>query len=146
MTIGTNSLRIERMTIGGVNYPFVEFAVSREDSVDGFVLEVNVGAAAALATTVKVLNLSGGEDVSAELAGNTHWGVNTGAAATKYLGDLTFDFTTYTRNKVALKQGTTIGAMTVPNPMQPIVRFIFMDAALRIVTAKVTRRTNRLGG
>jgi hypothetical protein len=147
MTIGTNSpLRITRKTIGGVTYPFIDFAVSHEDSVEGFVLEVDVGNVVAAATTVEVYNLSGDESLSTEKAGDTHYDVNSGAAATKYLGDLTFDFTVYTRNKVALKQGGAIGAMTIPNTMQPIMGFLFLDADLRITEARVTRRTNRMGG
>lgn len=147
MTIGMNSpLRIERVTIAGVSYPFVQFAVSQEDSVNGFVLEVEAGGLGLAATTVHVFNLSGEEDVATELAGNTHYDVTSGAAATKYLGDLTFDFTTYTLNKVALKQGGSIGAMTVPNIMQPIMGFLFLDADLKVAKARATRRTNRMGG
>lgn len=147
MTIGTNSpLRLEHKIIAGVNYPYIQFAVSHEDSINGFVLEVDAGGVLLAATTVNVFNLTGDEEVATEKAGNTHYDVNSGAADTKYLGDLTFDFTTYTRNKVALKQGGSIGAMTVPNTMQPIMGFLFLDAGLRIVSARVTRRTNRMGG
>lgn len=146
MTIGTNTVRVVKKTAGGVDYPYVEFAISQEDSVDGFVLEVEVASVAALATTVEVFNLSGGEDVAIERAGNTYWDVNAGAAAKKFLGNLTFDFTTYKKNSVALEQGETIGAMAIPDTMRPLMGFLFLDTALRLVSAKVTRRTNRMGG
>lgn len=146
MTIGTNTVRVGKKTAGGVDYPYVEFAISQEDSVDGFVLEVDVAATAGLATTVEIFNLAGGEDIAAERAGNTHWDVNAGAAKKKFLGNLTFDYTTYTKNKIALKPGTVIGAVTIPAIPQPNMGFLFLDTDLKIVSATVTRRTNRMGG
>jgi hypothetical protein len=147
MTIGMNEpLRILRRNIGGVDYPYIEFAVSHEDSVNGFMLEVDVGAVALATTTVEVFNLSGDENIATERAGNTHYDVNAAAAAKKFLGNMTFDFTTYTRNKVYMKQGVASGGVTLPVAMLPIVGFLFLSTTLKVSHAKVTRRTNRMGG
>lgn len=146
MTIGVQRVRLTKKVLGGVEYPYAEFSISQTDARDGFVLEVLVESVGALATTVNLLNLMGEEDVSAEIAGNTFFDVNAAADGSHYLGDLTMDFTVLKKNKVQMRGGAIIGAVSLPVLLYPVFGLLFRDADLRVIEVKVTSKANRTGG
>lgn len=126
----------------GADYPYIEHHLSHEDSVYGFSLLVRAQAVLAAPVTVNVI---GGLDTDAfvpatEVAGDTFYSVNGAAGASRYIGDLTFDFSTLTTCILDVVPGGTIGGVTFPDPLPPIMGFRFVSSAVRIVKSRCTMR------
>ena len=145
ITISVSTLQVGK--IGTNNYPMLTFHLSQEDAAQGFMLVVEAAETYVNPVTADVICSFGPEDVLAEVAGNTLYDVNSGAAGSQDAGTVTFDFSAQKKNQITLKAGTTIGAtLTMPAVLPPVVTFIFNDASLRINKAYVTKRVHRMGG
>jgi hypothetical protein len=144
VTISVTKVQHNARTAG--NLPIVETSISADDAVSGIILEFTVGALTAAPTVVNVVGLLGGEDIAAEIAGNTHYDVNAGALAKKFIGNLTFDFSGKLMNRLVIKPGTVIGAVTFPAVLPPNLAFVFNDEAIKITKVNATRKYNRMGG
>lgn len=126
----------------GADYPYVEHHLSHEDSVYGFSLLVKAQAVLAAPVTVNVIAGFDSDVIvpATEIAGDTFYSVNGAAGASRYLGDLTFDFSTLTTNILDIEPGMTLGGVTFPDPLPPIIGFRFASADLRLVKSRCTFR------
>lgn len=142
--IHTTHLKVDSK--GSSGYPYVELHMTDYDSIHGVSIMFKASALVAAGVVVKVIGrYTGDEDVIAESTLNTHYSINTGAAAKKLIGSLTFDFSTRLECKLDFLPGTTIGAVTFPEVLPPVIGFLFtnVDIGLNLVTA--TRRLNPAG-
>ena len=126
------------------DYPYIEHHLSHEDSLYGFYILVRAQSVIAAAITTNIILGIDTQSLSpaTEVAGNTFYDVNAGAAAKRHLGNLTFDFSAKTTNILYVKPGGTIGAITFPNPLPPFFGLRFVNVDLRLVKVIVS---NRLG-
>lgn len=126
----------------GADYPYIEHHLSHEDSIWGF--SILVKAQEVLAGTVAASIIAGFDTTSllpaTEIAGNTFFNVNAGAADTRYLGDLTFDFSVQVVNMLTITPGMVLGGITFPDPLPPIIGIRFGSIAVRIVDVRITKR------
>lgn len=146
--ITTNIPNVTR--IGSSGYPCVIVSFNQLDAADGIILNFIAGSARAATTTVKVVAIDYavdgiGTQILSEIGGNTHYSINAAAAATRNLGDLTFDFTVATgklENRIWIKPGVASGGITFPAVMPKQLAFVFTDAALVIKEAYQSRRNH----
>ena len=130
------------MKMPGADYPYLEHHLSHEDSIWGF--SILVKAQEVLAGTVDGAIIAGFDVTSlsptTEVAGNTFYDVNDGAENTRYLGNLTFDFSVQTTNILTIVPGMTLGGITFPDPLPPIIGIRLRSAALRVTDVRITKR------
>ena len=126
----------------GADYSYIENHISHEDSVWGFGIQITAQEVLAAPVTVNVI-LGFDKDSlvpATEVASNTVYDVNGGAVGTRYLGDLTFDFSVQVKNVLWITPGMVLGGLTFPDPLPPIVGLRFVNSDLRIVDCRVTKR------
>jgi hypothetical protein len=141
--ITNNDLPIELVTLAGGTYPAVRVALNELDAFDGVSISFIANALEGSTTSVDVVALSTGEeDISANVAGNTYYDVNTGALASKKMTTLTMNFTTYVENLISIKPGTLIGAYTFPSVLPPQIAFVFESTTLNLKTVRMSRRNH----
>jgi hypothetical protein len=145
MTVSRNKLQLQR--IGSSNYPYIEMSLTQADSVDGMILEVEAFAILAAPVTVSIVGLLRDEDsVILEVAGNTHYSINAAAAASRKIGDWTFDFSAQKVNRVFFKAGTTVGGVAFPAVLPPRLGLLFTNVDLQLKSASASKRINRMEG
>jgi hypothetical protein len=129
--------------MAGVNdYLYVEHHLSHEDSVFGF--SILLRSQDVLAALVDGQVMAGFDTTNlqpnTEIAGNTFYDVNSGAVASRYLGDIVFDFSVQKTNIITITPGMVLGGVTFPDPLPPIVGIQFRNAALRLTDVRITKR------
>lgn len=143
MIIDIETLPISQITVGSVVCSMVQIHLTHDDVVSGVAFEVTMNAKPLSTTKCYVLGSFGGlssVEVTLELAGNTLYDVGTAGAGTRKLGEFTFDFTTYTRNRFTIKQGVAIGGITFPAVMPPYLTLIFEEAGFNITSLIRTKK------
>jgi hypothetical protein len=136
--------------IGSAGYPCAIVSLNQLDADEGIVINFIAGVAPAATTTVKVVAIDYafdaiGTTILAEIAGNTHYSLNSGAAATRNLGDLTFNFTVASgklENRIFIKPGVASGGITFPTVMPRQLAFVFTNAALVLKEVYHSRRNH----
>lgn len=143
--IHTTNLKIG--SLGSSGYPYVELHMTDYDAVNGVSMSFFASAVVAGKITVSVVGkYTCEEDVLANIAGNTFYNVNTGAAAKKVYGTIELDFSTLLENKIDFKPGTIIaGGITFPAIMPPMIGFVLANTDISLVKVVATRRLNPAG-
>lgn len=124
---------------GGQEYPYIEVAVTQQEALYGFHIEITANALLLAATTTSLLNGFEAMSPVAEVAANTLYDVNGGAAGKRIVGDVTLDFTALLTNRIFIQPGGAIGAVNIPDVLQPTFGFYLKSDGMKVNNVVKTR-------
>jgi len=125
--------------VGGQEYPYIEVAVTQQEALYGFYLEILSNSLALAASPSSVLIGFEAMDPVAEAAANTFYDATAAAATKRILGDVNLDFTALLTNRVFVQPGAALGAATLPDVLPPIFGLYIKTDGLKINRVFKTR-------
>ena len=136
-TIDRNEFK--EVVTGGNTYLYIEFPVTQQESIYGFHIEIESTALRGATSTTDVLVGLSSMDPLAEVAANTVYNVNAGAAGKRILGAITLDFQAQVVNKIFVDPGTVLGGVTFPGNLPPVMGLYIRDSGIKIKSFKKSR-------